>query len=179
MTLKSAGRLLDVDLSRRQIKVIDINPKIAEEYLGGLGLGVKLVYDEVGPGVDGLSPRNIIVIAPGPLTGTSAPTNSRTTLITKSPYTGLLGMGNFGGFFGPKMRFAGLEAIVIRGASDSPVYLWIDDDQVQLNSAAHLWGKDTFEITDMLTKELGDDVSGRLGDALASGGRSSVNSDTQ
>ncbi len=159
MTLKSPGRLLDVDLSRRQIRGIDINPKIVEDYLGGLGLGVKLVYDQVGPDVDGFSPKNIIVIAPGPLTGTSAPTNSRTTLITKSPYTGLLGMGNFGGFFGPKMRFAGLEAIVIRGASESPVYLWIDDDQIQLNSAAHLWGKDTFETTDRLTKELGDDVS--------------------
>jgi len=159
MTGQSIDRILDVDLSSRQTKIVDLDPKMVENFMGGLGLGVKMLYDEVGPDVDGLSPKNIIVIAPGPLTGTSAPTNSRTEIITKSPYTGLIGLGNFGGFFGPKLRFAGFEAIVIRGESNTPVYLWIDDDIVQIKSAADIWGKDTWETTDILTKELGDDVS--------------------
>ena len=152
-------KILDIDLSRLEIHTIDLDPQIVENYIGGLGLGVKILYDEVGPDVDGLSPDNIIIIAPGPLTGTQAPTNSRTEVVTKSPYTGLIGLGNFGGFFGPRMRFAGYEAIIIRGASERPVYLWIDDEQVRLKSAGSVWGQDTWDTTDALNRELGEGVS--------------------
>ncbi len=124
----NVGQMLDVNLSTQQVRTIDLDPKIIRNFVGGLGLGVKILYDEVGPDVEALSPSNIIVVAPGPLTGTHAPTNSRTEVITKSPLTESIGLGNFGGFFGPKLRFAGFEAIVIRGKSDSPVLLWIDDD---------------------------------------------------
>jgi len=159
MAGKDINRILEVDLSAQQTRTVDLDPRIVDHFIGGLGLGVKMLYDEVGPDVDGLSPKNIIIFSPGPLTGTNAPTNSRTEVITKSPYTGLIGLGNFGGFFGAKLRFAGLEAIVIRGASDTPVYLWIDDDVVQVKHAAHIWGKDTYETTEILAKELGDDIS--------------------
>ena len=159
MDAREIGRILDVDLAKKAAVTKDLDHQVAENFIGGLGLGVKMLYDEVGPDVSALSPKNIIVIAPGPLTGTRAPTNSRTEVVTKSPYTGLIGLGNFGGFFGPKLRFAGFEAVVIRNKSDRPSYLWIDDDIVQVKDATHLWGKDAWETTDILKKELGDDIS--------------------
>lgn len=152
-------KILDVDLSTKLIKEVVVEPEVVRQYLGGVGLGVKIIYDQVGPEVDAFSPDNLVVVAPGPLNGTSAPTNGRTHVVTKSPLTGILGMGNFGGFWGPRLKKAGFDGVVIRGKSDVPVSLWIDDGNVKLISAAHIWGKDTHETTDIFKKELGDDVS--------------------
>lgn len=153
------GKILNVDLSTKRAVTIDLDKKVMRNFLGGLGLGIKILYDEVAPSVDPMSPDNIIVIATGPLSGTTAPTNGRTEVITKSPLTGIIGRGNFGGYWGPRLKLAGLEAIVVRNKSERPVYLWIENGIAQVKSAEHVWGKDSWETTDILKRELGKDVS--------------------
>jgi aldehyde:ferredoxin oxidoreductase len=152
-------KLIDIDLTRGEVVVGDIPAELLRDYIGGLGLAVKYVYDEIRPGMDALGPDNIIVVAAGPLAGTVAPTNGRTSIATLSPLNGLLGMGNFGGWWGPRLRKAGYMAVRIRGAASKPVYLWIDDELIELRDASHLWGKDAFETTDLLKAEHGDDLS--------------------
>lgn len=159
MTIGYIGKILEVNLSAKQVVAVDLEEKLVRNFLGGIGLGIKILYDEVGPYVDPLSPDNIVIIATGPLSGTKAPANGRTETVTKSPLTRIMGRGNFGGWWGPRLKLAGFEAVVVRGKSDSPVYLWIKDEVVQLRSAEHLWGKDTWETTDALKKELGNDIS--------------------
>lgn len=159
MTNGYIGKILEVNLSTKQAAAVDLKEKVIRNFLGGVGLGAKILYDEVGPNVNPLSTENIVVIATGPLSGTSAPTNGRTEAITKSPLTGIIGRGNFGGWWGPRLKLAGFEGVVVRGRSDGPVYLWINNDVVELRSAEHLWGKDTWETTDALKEELGRDVS--------------------
>ena len=159
MTTGYIGKILEVNLPTKQVAAVDLEEEVVRNFLGGTGLGVKILYDEVGPGVDPLSPDNVVIIATGPLSGTAAPANGRTEAITKSPLTGIIGRGNFGGWWGPRLKLAGFEAVVVRGKSDRPVYLWINDDVVELRSAEHLWGRDTWETTDILKKELGDDIS--------------------
>ncbi len=153
------GQILEVNLLAKQVTAVKLDEKVARDFLGGLGLGIKILYDEVGPGVDALSPDNIIVIATGLLSGTAAPSSGRSQIVTKSPLTGIIGTGNFGAFWGPRLKHAGFEAIIIRGRSDSPVYLWINDGVAEVRNAEHIWGKDSWETTDTLKEELGDDVS--------------------
>jgi len=153
------GKILDVNLSTRGIMEIELDPEVVRQYVGGVGLCVKMVYDQVGPEVDARGADNIIAIAPGPLSGTSAPTNGRTHVVTKSPLTGIMGMGNFGGFWGPRLKKSGYEGVIIRGKSSKSVYLWIDDGNVRIVEADHIWGKDTYETMDLLKKELGNDIS--------------------
>ena len=152
-------KILRVNLTTNNIKVTKIDSSTCKYFLGGIGLGIKILYEEVGTNIDALSPDNIVVFATGPLSGTSAPTNGRTEAVCKSPLTGIIGRGNFGGHWGYRLKRAGLEAIVIKGESDRPVYLWVDDGIIELRSAAHLWGRDTWETTDYLKRDLGDDVS--------------------
>jgi len=159
MTTGYIGKILEVNLPTKQVAAVGLEEEVVRNFLGGTGLGVKILYDEVGPDVDPLSPDNVVIIATGPLSGTAAPANGRTEAITKSPLTGIIGRGNFGGWWGPRLKLAGFEAVVVRGKSDSPVYLWINDDVAELRDAGHLWGKDTWETTDVLKKELGDDIS--------------------
>lgn len=154
-----AGKILDVNLSTAQVRKKELDTEDVKKFLGGLGLGLKVLYDEVGPNIDPLSPDNVIIIATGPLTGTAAPTSARTEIITKSPLTGIIGAGNFGGCWGPRLKFAGFDAIIIRNASDEPVYLWIEDENAELRKAQHLWGKDCWETTNAITEILGDDIS--------------------
>jgi aldehyde:ferredoxin oxidoreductase len=159
MVHENAGKIVEINVSSQQATIEHLDARIARKFLGGLGLGIKILYDEVGPSVEALSSDNVIIIAAGLLSGTMAPTCGRAQVVTKSPLTGILGTGNFGGWWGPRLKSAGFEAVVIRGASESPSYLWVNDSEVQLRSAKHLWGKDTWETTNALKEELGDDVS--------------------
>ena len=160
MTRKgSVGKILNIDLSARKIHEVSLDAETVRLYLGGVGLAIKLFYDRIGPEVDAFSPENIVIIATGVLSGTSAPTSGRTHVVTKSPMTGIIGMGNFGGSWGPKLKKAGYEALIIRGKASAPLYLWIDGDQANLVEADRLWGKDTYDTTDALRKDLGNDVS--------------------
>jgi aldehyde:ferredoxin oxidoreductase len=144
-----------VDLTKRSIKKEDLDIGFAKKYLGGKGFGARLLYDIVPPKIHPFSPQNAVIFCTGPLTATMAPTN-RYCIVTKSPLTGLFSDSYAGGDFSPELKFAGYDMVVIRGKSLKPVYLWIDDDNVELRSARSIWGLDTYETQDRILEELGD-----------------------
>ena len=121
-------------MSNGQISTETIEASISQKYLGGLGIGAKILYEETQPGIDPLGPDNILVISTGCLSGTNAPTNGRTEIITKSPLTGNIGRGNFGGWWGPRLKHAGFEVVVIKGKASDSVYVWINDGRVALEA---------------------------------------------
>ncbi|MGB9840345.1 aldehyde ferredoxin oxidoreductase family protein [Thermovenabulum sp.] len=152
------GKIIRVNLSEGSIKVENLRMKDAYEYLGGRGLGVKILSDEVDPKVDPLSPENKLIFMTGPLTGTLAPCSGRYEVVAKAPLTGTVGGANSGGHFGPELKFAGYDGIIFEGKAEKPVYLWINDDKIELRSAEHLWGKNVFDTTDELLKETSEDA---------------------
>ena len=150
-----AGRMLHVDLTAGSVTSEPINETWAKEYIGGWGLGAKYFSESVEPTVEPLSADNAVVIMTGPMAGTLAPTGSRTCLVSKSPHTGTIFESNIGGAFGPELKFAGFDGIVISGKADKPVWLRIEDDQVSLEDAASLWGKGIFETETQLEADVG------------------------
>lgn len=152
------GKLIRVNLSDETIKVEDLNMEDANLYLGGRGLGSKYLYDEIDPKVDPLSPDNKLIFMTGPMTGTFAACAGRFNVVAKAPLTGTIGASNSGGYFGPELKFAGYDGIIFEGKSETPVYLKIYDDKIELKSAEHLWGKDVFETTDTLLLENEEDA---------------------
>jgi aldehyde:ferredoxin oxidoreductase len=129
---------------------------MVRSFLGGRGLNVKRLWDELPAHTNGLSPENILVFGVGPLVGTTFPGGSRFNITGMSPQTGILGDSNAGGFWGPELKFAGYDQIVIRGRAEHPVYLWIRDDQVELRDARDLWGRDVWDTTSAILNELDD-----------------------
>ena len=125
-----AGQVLHVDLTTHQVESKSINKDWLTDYIGGWGLAVKYFHDLVDPTTDPLSADNALVIMTGPFCGTLAPTASRTCLVSKSPHTGTIFESNVGGAFGPELKFAGYDGIIITGQSERPVYLRIEDDKV-------------------------------------------------
>lgn len=166
-----AGKFLTVDLGTGATDSLPVGDELAEKYLGGRGFVAKLLYDMLPRGIDPLGPENVIVFATGPATGTLIPTASRIAVGVKSPLTGTISASYMGGHFGPELKFAGWDGIIITGVSDHPVTLVIDDHKVRLEDASHLWGKDTLESQLLLQEELGDDF--RLG-AIGPGGENGV-----
>lgn len=154
------GKVLRVDLTTGNCSYETLDPAIYKDYIGGRGLGIYYLNREVDPECDPLSPENLLVMATGPLTGTGAPTGARYMVMTKSPLTGAITCSNSGGMFPTEMKRTGLDAIVFSGQAKEPVYLWVDQGQAELRSAAHLWGKNTHETTDMLVNET--DVRARV-----------------
>ncbi len=152
------GVILRVNLTEKTIQKEKLDLEIAKKFIGGRGLGTKLYVDEVAPEVDALSPDNKIMIATGPLTGTFTPTGGRYMVITKSPLTGTIASSNSGGRWGAELKFAGYDVIILEGKSESPVYLSIKDEIVELKPADHLWGKLTTECTQKLQEIEGDKV---------------------
>jgi aldehyde:ferredoxin oxidoreductase len=144
------GKILRVNLSEGDIGVDDLDFDFAREYLGGRGLGSKILFDEVDPKVEPFDPGNKLIFMTGPLTGTGAPCGARYMVITKSPLSGTVASSNSGGYFGAELKFAGYDGIIFEGASDEPVALWIKDDEVELKPAGHLWGKNTHETEDLI-----------------------------
>ena len=147
------ANLLYISLGDKKITRKPIPDDLYREYLGGRGLGVKLLYDNLVPGTDPLSPDNMLIFAVGPSTATAIPTSGRFVVITKSPATGTIFDSHAGGYFGAQLRKAGYAAVIITGASDFPVYLWINDDKVEIRDASTVWGKNTDVTTDELIKE--------------------------
>ncbi|NLG80339.1 MAG: aldehyde ferredoxin oxidoreductase family protein [Firmicutes bacterium] len=152
------GKILRVNLSARSVSVEDLCPEIAENYLGARGLGTKILYDELKPGVDPLGPDNKIIFATGPLTGTAATSAGRYNVVTKSPLTGFIAASNSGGYFPAELKYAGFDAIIVEGAADEPVYIWVHNGKAELRSAKHVWGKNTAETTDILVAETDPDA---------------------
>jgi len=150
------GKILRINLKERSIKKEDLDLNLAKKYLGGRGLGNKILMDEVGATVDALSPENKLIIATGPLSGTPTPTGGRYMVITKSPLTGTIACSNSGGRWGAELKFAGYDLIIVEDQADSPVYISIKDDNVEIKDASHLWGKVTTEVSSLLKEELGE-----------------------
>jgi len=149
------GKVLDVDLSRGSAEVNDIPESWYTKYIGGEGFAAKLLFDhfeELEEDMDAMSAENLLVLAVGPLTGTKAPCSGRLCFGFRSPLTGTIGMSNVGGHLAPQIKRAGFDMVVIRGRSEKPVYLYVDDEKVELKSADFIWGKDT-EETEKLIRE--------------------------
>jgi len=156
MSFGWTGVVLRVDLSSQKIMKEPLEEELQLKYYGGRGLNIKFLYDELKPGIDPLGPDNKIIFGTGPCNGTLVPSSQRFTVTTKSPMTGFLGDSNCGSSFGAKLKYAGYDMLVIQGKAERPVYLWIDDDKVELRDAEHLWGKTTYETKSALEVELGD-----------------------
>ncbi len=147
MSYGYTGTILRIDLTRQRIQFEPLDMALAEKYVGGRGLASYLLYREMDPATDALSPENKLMFGTGPLTGTGAVAASRYVVVCKAPLTGTIACSNSGGFFGPEMKFAGYDIIILEGQASAPTYLYIHDNQIEFRSAAHLWGK-TPEETD-------------------------------
>jgi len=152
-----AQRILNVDLSSGRIWREEVEQEDLLRFLGGRGINAKLLYERVPKGIDALGPDNLLIFGPGTLTGTSAPSSGRTSVTCKGPATGLYLKVSVGGHLGAELKYAGHDYVAIRGRAEHPVYLWIDDDTVELRDASHLWGLGTREADRLLREELGDD----------------------
>lgn len=135
------GKILRVNLTSGKIMIEDLNEDWAKKYVGGRGYGTKIMYEEVDPKVDPLSEKNKVIIATGPLGGTLAPASGRAMVITKGPLTGTIACSNVGGYFGPALKHAGFDMVIIEGKAKEPVYLWIYKGITELRSAKDIWGK--------------------------------------
>jgi len=149
-------KVLRVDLTNEEIKTEKIVGDDVKNYLGGRGLASKILYDEIDPKVDPLSPENKLIYATGLLTGTAASTGGRYMVVTKGPLTGTIASSNSGGFFGAELRFSGNDIIIFEGKAKRPLYLSIKGEEVELKDASNLWGKTVYETTDLLIEEAGD-----------------------
>jgi aldehyde:ferredoxin oxidoreductase len=149
------GKLLRVNLTNGTHVVEDIPKEWQRDYIGGRGLGDRYLYEEMDPTIDALSPENVMIFATGPLTGTPTPCGSRYTVVTKGPLTGAITTSNSGGYWGPELKFAGYDLLILEGAAPKPSYLHIYDDRVEIRDAAAFWGKGVFETEDGLREELG------------------------
>ena len=149
------GRFLRVNLSKGEVKVEEYDEELAKKWLGSRGLAIYFLLRDMDPKADPLSPDNMLIITPGPLSGTSAPTGGRYNVVTKGPLTGFITMANSGGYFGAELKFAGWDGIIIEGKAESPVYIYIKDDNVEIRDASHLWGKLVSETEETIKKEIG------------------------
>ena len=147
------GKILRVNLSSESFAIEKVDAQTAKDYLGGRGWAIRYLYDEVDPQIDPLSPANKLIFATGPLTGTPAPTGNRYMVITKSPLTGALTNSNSGGVFPTEMKWTGFDVFIFEGEAPSLVYLWVDEDNIEIRSAEHLRGKSVPETTDLLLAE--------------------------
>ncbi|PKO12494.1 MAG: aldehyde ferredoxin oxidoreductase [Chloroflexi bacterium HGW-Chloroflexi-10] len=147
------GKTLRIDLTTQTTRVETVDPQMAKDYLGGRGWAIKYLMDGMDPRVDPLSPQNMLVMATGPLTATNTPTGNRYMVVTKSPLTGALTDSNSGGYFPTEMKRTGFDCFIFEGKSAEPVYLWVNNDTVEIRPAGHLWGKTVPETEDQLISE--------------------------
>ena len=147
------GNVLRVNLTDGTFRREPLREDLARDYLGARGLGTRYFVDEVAPTVDPLSLENKLFFVAGPLTGTLGTSAGRFNVVAKSPLTGTIGASNSGGYWGPELKFAGWDMVVLEGVSPKPVYLYLYNDKVELRDASALWGKETHEATDLLLGE--------------------------
>ncbi len=156
MTHGFHNRILRVNLTTGEITTETPGEQFFRTYLGGWGLIAYYLLKEVPQGADPLGPENVLIFAPGVLTGAPAGGTGRNAVGAKSPLTGGFGEGDVGGYWGAELKRAGWDAIIVTGKAESPVYLWIKDDTVELRDAGHLWGRETLEVERALQEELGE-----------------------
>jgi len=148
-----AGVIARANLSTGEIKREKINEEWVRLFIGGRGYGSKIIYDEVDPKIDPLAPENKVVIATGPAGGSNAPASGRTMVITKGAETETIACSNVGGFFGPELKRAVYDMVIIECKAENPVYLWINDGNIEIRDAQKLWGKKTSEIEEVIKQE--------------------------
>ena len=148
------GQILRVDLTQPRTWVEPLNADYARRFLGGSGLGARYLWDYVTADTDPLGPDNPLIFMTGPFVGTTTPAAGRFSVVTRSPATRLTGEGNSGGFFGPAMRQAGFDGIIITGQAPAPVYLSIVNGEAQLHDAGHLWGLDSYAVQERVKAEI-------------------------
>ncbi len=152
-----AGRILHVDLTSGTVKTAPLDKKMAKEYLGGIGLGMRLFLDNSKPGTDAFNPKTPLIFVTGPLSGTMAASAGNSyAVVSKSPQTDGISESKSHGFFGAELKRAGYDAVIFTGKSEKLVYAWIDDDSVQLMDAEHLKGKSPYEAEVAIREDLGD-----------------------
>ncbi|MEI7671584.1 MAG: aldehyde ferredoxin oxidoreductase N-terminal domain-containing protein [Deltaproteobacteria bacterium] len=154
MRYAETGFNLEIDLSRRSIERVETDPKLTELHLGGVGTNTKMLWDRVPPETEPFSPDNLLIFSAGLLCGTPAPGANRTIVSTISPQTQLMAYSMMGGFWAPELKHAGYDKVIFRGKSPSLVYLWINNDKVEIRDAAHLQGKGAVETQEMIRQEL-------------------------
>jgi aldehyde:ferredoxin oxidoreductase len=151
-----AGKILFVDLTAGHLREERLSERIYRDFIGGNGLGIRILYERMKARADALGPENILGFVVGSLTGTAAPGSGRHMLVTKSPLTGTWAESNSGGTFGPELKTAGYDAVFFSGTSPKPVYLLLKDGSAELKDASEFWGKDAYETQDLLQQSLGD-----------------------
>jgi benzoyl-CoA reductase subunit BamB len=156
MRYAEAGFNLEIDLSRGSIERVETDPKLTELYLGGLGTNTKILWDRVPPEVEPFSPENLLIFGAGLLCGTPATGCNRTIVTTISPQTLLMAFSMMGGFWAPELKYAGYDKVIFRGKSPDLVYLWINNDKVEIRDAAHLQGKGAIETAELIRQELNE-----------------------
>ncbi|MHA1104138.1 MAG: aldehyde ferredoxin oxidoreductase family protein [Promethearchaeota archaeon] len=153
------GNILVVDLTAKVIEEEPLDVEIANNFLGGAGYCVRYLYDKIDKNTDPLSPDNILMFMTGPFCGSNAPTSGRFVVCAKSPLTGIWGESNCGGFFGPELKKAGFDGVIIKGASETPVYLEITEEGQKIKDATSLWGKGIIETAKSLKDGLGSELA--------------------
>ncbi len=165
------AKILRVDLSSREIKEEFLDEQIERQFLGGYGIGARLLFSEQKAGAEALGPDNILGFISHPLSGTQAISGCRFSVVAKSPLTSTWWDANCGGSFAAYLKFSGYDGVLFKGISEKPVYLFIDNGKAQLRDAAHLWGQDTYATDDILKTELGRDAAiaciGQAGEKLS------------
>jgi aldehyde:ferredoxin oxidoreductase len=156
MAYGCTGKILRVDLTRGEIRVEEFGEELYRLYPGGKALAAYLLLKECKPGIDPLSPENVLVLANGLITGAPLSTATRFTAAAKSPLTGGYGESEAGGFWGPELKLAGFEAMIVTGHAEQPVYIWVKDGQAEIRAARHLWGREPAEAQATFRQELGD-----------------------
>ncbi|RJQ57672.1 MAG: aldehyde ferredoxin oxidoreductase [Desulfobacteraceae bacterium] len=151
-----AGKILEVDLTDRKIEKKDLSEHLAHRYLGQAGINARLLYERTSAATHPYDPAAPLFFGVGPLGGTLAPCSGRFTVTFKSPLTGVFGDSNCGGHFGPELKMAGYDHVIITGKADRPVYLWIDNDRVEIRDAGALWGKNTWETDESIKDDVGE-----------------------
>lgn len=156
MRYAETGYVLEIDLSTGNIEKIETDPEETEKYLGGLGTNAKIFWDRVPPEVLPFSEENILIFSAGLLVGTPAPSANRTIITSISPQNSLFGFSIMGGYFAPELKFAGYDKIIIKGKAPDWVYIWINNDKVEIRDARHLKGKSTYETAEAIREELNE-----------------------
>jgi aldehyde:ferredoxin oxidoreductase len=151
-----SGKILRINLSDKTSKKEELSPEMAKAFIGGAGIGIKYLFDEVKAGTDPLGPKNKLIFASGPFTGTTIPCASRMAVVTKSPLTGAVALSLTGGHFPVELKFAGYDVLIVEGKAEEPTYLWIKDGEVSFKSAAKIWGTKTNDCQQILKNLLND-----------------------
>ncbi len=150
------GKILRINLSSRKVQEESLKEDFLKVFVGSIGIGGKILYDEVPPWAGAFDSANRLIFSTGPVTGSITQTAGRHTVLTKSPLTGCFGDASAGGFWGAELKFAGYDAIVFSGRAEKPVWIWINDNHVEIKDASPYWGKDARECDRALVKDLGD-----------------------